>query len=229
MTTQITSTQLNKRPAAIRVVIPFVFRHWLEQPGRAALGAGVFLGATAADLFMPVFSGRLVDALTLGASDPAARQAAFTAFGGVVALGLLSVVLRLTGVQAIVPFTLKLMSDIARDAFVRVQRFSTDWHANSFAGSTVRKITRGMWALDTLNDVLLIALLPSAAVLFGSTFLLGMRWPPMGLVVAIGSALYIALTIGLSLGYVAPASRLSNHWDTRMGGAIADAVSCNSV
>ena len=23
----------DKRPAAIRVVIPFVFRHWLNQPG----------------------------------------------------------------------------------------------------------------------------------------------------------------------------------------------------
>src|SRR3954454_19385987 len=143
MTAQKTA-QLNKRPAAIRVVIPFVFRHWLEQPGRAAIVAGGVLGAAAADLFMPIFSGRLVDALTLGASDPAARQAAFTAFGGIVALGLISMVLRLAGLQAIVPFTLKIMSDVARDAFMRVQRFSTDWHANSFAGSTVRKVTRGI-------------------------------------------------------------------------------------
>jgi ATP-binding cassette subfamily B protein len=38
---------------------------------------------------------------------------------------------------------------IVNAGFHRVQRFSTDWHANSFAGSTVRKITRGMWALDS--------------------------------------------------------------------------------
>ena len=143
---------MDKKPAAIRVVIPFVFRHWLQQPGRAAVVAGGLLGATAADLFMPIFSGRLVDALTLGTSDPAGRHAAFAAFGGIVALGLVSMILRLTGLQAIVPFTLKTMSDVSRDAFARVQRFSTDWHANSFAGSTVRKITRGMWALDSLND-----------------------------------------------------------------------------
>src|ERR1700712_1257647 len=229
MTTQITSTQLNKRPAAIRVVIPFVFRHWLEQPGRAALGAGVFLGATAADLFMPVFSGRLVDALTLGASDPAARQAAFTAFGGVVALGLLSVVLRLTGVQAIVPFTLKLMSDIARDAFVRVQRFSTDWHANSFAGSTVRKITRGMWALDLLNDTILLALLPSLIVLLGSMILLGLHWPSLGVVIGVGAAIYVPMIVILSTRYIAPAARVSNAWDTKVGGTLADAMTCNAV
>src|SRR6478735_8163576 len=74
----------DKKPAAIRVVIPFVFRHWLQQPGRAAVVAGGLLGATAADLFMPIFSGRLVDALTAGASEAAARQAAFAAFGGIV-------------------------------------------------------------------------------------------------------------------------------------------------
>src|SRR5438093_10342124 len=93
----------DKRPAAIRVVIPFVFRHWLEQPARAASVAGGLLGATAADLFMPLFSGRLVDALTQGASDPAARRAALMAFAGIVALGAVSMSLRLIGLQAIVP------------------------------------------------------------------------------------------------------------------------------
>jgi len=71
------------------------------------------------------FSGHLVDALTRGADDADARHAAFTAFGAIVALCLISMALRLIGLQAIVPFTLKIMSDVARDAFARVQRFST--------------------------------------------------------------------------------------------------------
>src|ERR1051325_1555871 len=85
-----------KGPAASRVVIPFVFRHWLEQPVRASVVAGGLLGATAADLFMPVFSGHLVDALTKGAENADARHAAFVAFSGIVALGLTSMILRLT-------------------------------------------------------------------------------------------------------------------------------------
>jgi hypothetical protein len=84
------TVRLKNRPAAIRVVIPFVFRHWLDQPVRTAIVGGGLLGATAADLFMPVFSGHLVDALTRGADDSAARHAAFSAFGGIVALGLTS-------------------------------------------------------------------------------------------------------------------------------------------
>ncbi len=71
-----------RRRAAIRVVIPFVFRHWLNQPVAAAVVALGFLGATVADLFMPIFSGNLVDALTSGAAQAVARHDAYVAFGG---------------------------------------------------------------------------------------------------------------------------------------------------
>src|SRR6266481_4440487 len=223
------TAQIDKRPAAIRVVIPFVFRHWLNQPARAAVVAGGLLGATVADLFMPLFSGHLVDALTSGAADAAARHAAWSAFGAIVALGLASMILRLTGLQAIVPFTLRIMSDVARDAFMRVQRFSTDWHANSFAGSTVRKVTRGMWALDLYNDTILMALLPSLMVLLGSMILLGLHWSSLGLVIAAGALIYVSMTVVFSTRYIAPAARISNAWDTKVGGTLADALTCNAV
>src|SRR6202007_478159 len=208
---------------------PFVFRHWLHQPLAAVTVAGGLLGATVADLFMPVFSGHLVDAMTSGASDPAARRAALVAFGAIVALGLLSMILRLIGLQGIVPFTLRIMSDVAQEAFMRVQRFSTDWHANSFAGSTVRKVTRGMWAIDLYNDTILMALLPSLMVLLGSMILLGLHWTAMGLVIALGALIYVSITVAFSTLYIAPAARVSNAWDTRVGGTLADALTCNAV
>ncbi|MGJ5198582.1 ABC transporter ATP-binding protein [Bradyrhizobium sp. HKCCYLRH1030] len=229
MTVDVSGLKADKRPAAIRVVIPFVTRHWLKQP-RMTLGiACALLGATAADLFMPLFSGRLVDALTLGPGNADARHSALVAFAAIVALGFASIVLRLSGLQLIVPFTLRIMSDVARDAFVRVQRFSTDWHANSFAGSTVRKITRGMWALDLYNDTILLALLPSLSVLLGSMVLLGLHWGALGGVIAVGAVLYVAMTVAFSTRYIAPAARISNAWDTKVGGTLADALSCNAV
>src|SRR5215471_11856464 len=112
-------TVREKRPAAIRVVIPFVFRHWLKQPVMTLVIASGLLGATVADLFMPIFSGHLVDALTRGAADADARHAAVIAFAAIVALGLTSIVLRMIGLQAIVPFTLRIMSDVARDEIGR--------------------------------------------------------------------------------------------------------------
>lgn len=152
------NVQDDKRPAALREVIPFVFQHWLKQPVRLAIVLVGFLGAPIADLFMPVYSGHLVDALTPGPYDPAARHAALVAFSGIVVLGLISLILRFVGLKAIVPFTLKTIADVTYEAFVRVQRSSTDWHTNSFAGSTVRQITRGMSALDLLNTTVLMAL-----------------------------------------------------------------------
>ncbi|CAM3821160.1 ABC transporter ATP-binding protein [Agrobacterium radiobacter] len=151
------------------------------------------------------------------------------AFVIVVSLGLVSVVLRWFIFNGIIRLTLKTMADVTHNGFHKVQRFSTDWHANSFAGSTVRKITRGMWALDSLNDLLLVALLPSIVMLVGATIVLGSYWPVMGLIVGLGSLIYVGVTVGLSMGYVSPAARLANAWDTRLGGALADAISCNSV
>src|SRR6202041_129221 len=163
------------------------------------------------------------------ASDPAARRAALVAFGAIVTLGLVSMILRQAGITAIVPFTLRIMADVARDAFLAGQRFSTDWHANSFAGSTVRKITRGMWALDLLNDTILMALLPSLAVLLGSMILLGLHWPSLGLVIAVGALIYIPMIVIFTTRYIAPAARVSNAWDTKVGGTLADALTCNAV
>ncbi|AXF08698.1 ABC transporter ATP-binding protein [Paraburkholderia graminis] len=225
-----TGKKLDFRGQAFKDVLGFTFIHWAKQPWRIVVIAALVMLSAVADVLTPMFAGHLVDAI---ASGPAARgsawHAAVTAFCVLGALGLGATLLRQGMYFNIIKLTLKMMSEIAANAFHRVQRFSTDWHANSFAGSTVRKITRGMWALDLLNDTLLIALFPSLIMLVGATLLLGWRWPMMGAVVGIGSLIYITVTVALSLGYVAPAARLANAWDTRMGGALADAVSCNGV
>jgi ATP-binding cassette subfamily B protein len=122
-----------------------------------------------------------------------------------------------------------MMCNIAHDTFHRVQRFSTDWHNNSFAGSTVRKITRGMWALDSLNDVLLLMLLPVFVVLVTTVILLGNHWPVMGVIMAVGALTYSTLAVALAINVSAPASRLSNALDTRIGGVLADALGANAV
>jgi len=215
---------------AFRNVLGFTFRHWARQPARATFIALLVLAATLAEAFSPIFAGRMVDAVATGSGhDDAYWQPAVAAFVTMTALYLGSVVLRQFVFFNLITFTLRMMNDVIASAFERVQRFSTDWHANSFAGSTVRKITRGSGAIDLLNDVLLIALLPSLVMLVGATVILGLFWPVMGLVVGLGSVIYVGITTWLSMSFVAPAGALANTWDTRMGGALADAVSCNSV
>ncbi|CAN7324117.1 ABC transporter ATP-binding protein [Devosia sp. LjRoot16] len=224
------SSKKTQRGQAYGKVLGFAAAHWRRQPRRVALIMGLFFIETVADILTPFFAGRLVEAVASGAAtNEIAWNGAMTAFLVIVALGAASVLVRQLAFQTIIALTLRMMSDIAQNAFHRVQRFSSDWHANSFAGSTVRKITRGMWALDSLNDVIMMALLPSLVMLVGTTVMLSLFWPVMGLVIGVGSLIYITVTVSLSTLWVAPAASLANAWDTRMGGALADAVSCNIV
>ncbi len=222
-----TRFRINFRGPAFRNVLGYTFSHWRSQPLRLTLMIIGMLLATAADVLTPLYSGRLVDALSLGGDS--AWSAAVQALIVLLALGALALITRQLTFYVITDFTLKIMSDMAASSFRKLQRFSTDWHANAFAGSTVRKVSRAMWAMDLLNDTLIIALLPSLLMLVGSVALLAWYWPLMGVLVAIGSVLFIVCTIVISLGFVAPAATLANSWDTRMGGALADAISCNAV
>ena len=215
---------------AFSAVLGFTLGHWRRQKSRLAWISAVVVLSTAADVLLPIYAGRLVDAVALGASDRAAAySAAVNAFVAMLLLGAFMVTLRHIAFLGVIRLTLRMMQEIAAEAFHRVQRFSTEWHASSFSGSVVRKVSRGMWAVDLLNDTILVALLPSAVVLVGSALVLALYWPSMGLLVIVGAAIYVAMTAVLSLAYVAPAARLANQWDTRLGGALADAVSCNAV
>ncbi|MDR4379081.1 ABC transporter ATP-binding protein, partial [Bacillus amyloliquefaciens] len=93
----------------------------------------------------------------------------------------------------------------------------------------VRKISRGMWALDGLNDVLLLSILPSVVVLAGTTVVLGLHWPAMGAVIGIGALGYVGTAIVLATRVIAPAATLSNALDTRLGGAPSDTIGNNAV
>ena len=218
---------LQRRADPIRDALCFTLSYWRRHAGLTAATALVMMAATLADVATPVFAGRLVDAAAgRGESAVAAVRGALAWLLGLAALG---IVLRTLGFRGVVVLTSRTMAAIGQEAFGRVQRLSTDWHANNFAGSTVRKVTRGMWALDLLGDTLLVELLPASVVLVGSAVMLAWQWPALGLAILAGATVYVGLAIVLSLRYVAPAARLANLWDTRIGGALADAVSCNAV
>jgi ATP-binding cassette subfamily B protein len=214
----------------MRDVLAFLFSHWRQESWLVMGVALSMIVATISDLFMPVFAGRMVDAIAMHTgTHRQALHAALSALATMLLLGAILVAGRHLSLMGISRLTVRLMARFASDAFFRVQRFSTDWHANNFAGSIVRRVTRGMWAVDLMDDTLLLALLPALMVLGGSSLLLGWHWLSMGLIVAIGATLYVGLSITLSLNYVSPAARLSNAQDTLVGGAMADAVTCNAV
>ena len=211
-----------------RAVLGFLLGHWRRQAGLVGLTLLCVVLATLADVFVPLFAGRLVDAVTAPASTPGAVRAAWDGFAAMVGLGAAVVGLRVLGIFGQLRVTVRMMQEVMAEAFRQVQRFSANWHANSFAGSVVRQVTRGAGAIDLLNDTLIFALIPAVVALAGSAAVLGARWPMVGALVATGAAVFIAVAVAMSY-WVGAAARLSNAWDTKLGGALADAVTCNAV
>ena len=201
----------------------FLLSLWRRQTGLGGLIMSGMVAATMADVATPVFAGRLVDAVGAGR-----ERAALHALLGLAALGVLMLSIRQVALWGIVRLTLRMMLDVKAEAFACIQQFSASWHANSFSGAVVRQVLRGAGAVDALNDVIVFSVVPGIAVLLGASVLLGAHWPAMGMAIAAGSASYLALTVWLSVAWVAPAAQLSNAWDTRVSGALADAITCNA-
>jgi ATP-binding cassette subfamily B protein len=215
---------------AMPEVLAFLFRQWWREKWLVLLVALCMIVATVADLLTPMYAGKLVDVIARHAvARVLALRAALGAIVMMALLGAVLTVLRYAALAGIIRLTLRLMTCFASEAFWRVQRFSTDWHANNFAGAIVRRVTRGMWAVDMMDDILLLEMLPALLVLVGTSLLLALHWPGMGLMLAAGAIAYITVSVSLSLYYVAPAARLSNAKDTRIGAAMADAITCNAV
>ncbi len=203
-------------------VLSFAFRLWTRRRGLVAVLLLLVLSSTAADISIPVVTGRLIAAVSEATSP-------WGAFAILLGLGAVSIAAKVLSYFAIIALTVPTMRVAEAEAFAHVQRLPADWHANAFAGSTVRQITRGTWALDDMADVLLLALLPSTLVLLGTIgTLTAFRWE-VGLVAALGALLFLGLSLTLTLFWVAPAARLSNAQDSRVSGALADAITSNAV
>lgn len=82
------------RGATGRDVFAFTVRHWSRQPARLAIIMTAMLASTLADVLMPLYSGRLIDAVSRAANAAAPASAAVVAFSVPIALALGSIAMR---------------------------------------------------------------------------------------------------------------------------------------
>ena len=213
-------------------VFRFVWGYW---SGRWATILGVLFGllaAVAMEVQVPARSTELMTAMREWALQSPGAQDGSVALSAAIALLLTFAAVSLLQqlyIRLYIHFTADVMRRMVDDGFGRVQRFGADWHANHFAGATVRKITRGMWAYDAFADMLLVNLGPGLILLIGFTVAMGLRDPWLGLYFAASVSVFLGVTTASSLLYVAPANVRANEADTEMGAALADAVTCNPV
>jgi len=207
-------------------VFGFIAQGWMRRPWRLSAIVALMLGGTLCDLGIPWAAGALVEAV----SEPLHRaDAAWRAWALLSGLYLGMYTLRNRGILAMNSFSARNMEELVNASFERVQSFSSDWFANTFAGSTVRKITRGMWGADAVSDSIFLMLGPSLLVLVGLAVSIGVRWPLAGLFCAAVIASFMLFNLLTSARYIRPANLKSNAYDSQLGATLADAIGGNAV
>ena len=218
----------DKKPLSNTAVLAFIARRWASRPQALAYQVGFLLAATACDLSVPWAAGRFVDAV----SRPGAREAAAAAWAGWATLAALYAgyyALRTASFRVMNRFAASNMEAVIRHAFAQVQRFSADWHADSFAGATVRKVSRAMQGYDEVTDALFLMLGPTVLVLAGLTLQIGWRQPLAGAGVGAVIVSYAGLNMYLTARFVRPANLRSTALDTEVGASLADAIGANAA
>ena len=212
------------------LVTKFIWSYLREKPTWLAGVVLLVILQTAAELAMPQLFGFFADTLAAHSENPhAAFPLVWWILAGIGAAGM-SFWITNKGKNIFWDWQwLPMMQKIQTDAFFRVQRFSTDWHVNSFAGATVRRITRGVWAANSFADQFLFTFIPLSLLVIGMIVLMFWRWAEVGLIVAGGVLVYLMFSIFVVRKFVAPRARTATRTDTKIGAALADSVSCNST
>ncbi len=213
-----------KRVLSNGKVLAFIASFWLRRPWLLTACIVLTLVSVGFDLALPWAAGKLVDAVAAG---PARQDLAWSAWALFVGVYLAFAIIRNTSFRFWNPLAAANMKEMTDEGFKRVQSFSSDWHADTFAGSTVRRLSRAMWGYDTVSDALILWLGPAVLVLFGLSGVMIFRWPAVGLFSMAIVILYVASNIILTAKYVRPANLKSVALDSRIGGALADSLSSN--
>ena len=210
-------------------VFRFVWRYWMQVPYKfLVMIVGLVIGMLF-EIQIPAASADLVSAVESVFAGRADMDDAWAAMWFLLTMIGLMFLINQIKLRVWMYLASEVMQKMVHDGFFRVQRFSSDWHANNFSGSTVRKITRGMWAYDSFADTVVVDLGPAVAILIGFAVAMYLREPLLGLYFAGAITVFLGISIWVSLAYVAPANIRSNEADTEMGGALADAVTCNAT
>lgn len=213
-----------------RDTFAFAWRYWRQRPAMGAAAVALMIQAAALDVVLPIYSGKIVDALvTHEPGSEVGLRLALTYLGLFAAVMLGHFVTRWVAMEVFLRFAVQNMAAILRDALEAVQRFSSQWHADAFAGATVRKITRGMWAFDALEDTLMIGFLPMVCVLVGMSALMLVKLPVVGALLAVLVTVHIGLNLWMAVRIQRPLFTKSAEGDTAVGAFLADVVTSNPI
>lgn len=203
----------------------FCFNYWLQKPVLIVFIVVCMIVGVGFNAIQPIFAGRIIDSMISGGENAVAAtyQNLFIFIG----FGLAFAVFRTVSIYVWNWYSVWMHKNVAVDALRRVQRFSADWHVNSFAGGTVRKINRGTTSFDTAGTNFIEGLLPSIAAMTAMTGILIWHLPPIGFFAAFMIVVYTSVSIWMSVKIMRPKFTAMAQADTKVGGHLADVITGN--
>jgi ATP-binding cassette subfamily B protein len=204
-------------------VMAFIATYWGRRRWLLAATVALTLVAIGFELMVPRASKGLIDAAVAGPRDPSNAWRAWAVFVGVYIAFAVS---RNLSFRFWNPLAARTMEEMTNEGFKRVQQFSSDWHGDTFAGATVRRLSRAMWGYDMAADCVLF-ITPALLILIGLSLQMMWRWPLIGAFSLAMVAIYITSNILFSTYYVRKANMRSVAMDSRIGGALADSIQSN--
>ena len=212
-----------------REVIGLCAVYWARQKSRMFFFILIMLTQTALDLVIPIVSGVMVDRLIRAISGDVDYSFTLQALYMFTAASVTYQFLRFVRFRIFHRLLLNSMDSILKEAFGKVQRFSTDWHANTFAGATVRKLTRGKWAFDAITAIIWNNFIPVAVMVIGLSIYISLKFPLIGAMFLATVAIYIITACLLAVYYVRPKNELAAKSDSAVGATLADMLTNNST
>lgn len=206
-------------------IFAFAWSYWSRRKFLGTAAVGLMMLSTLSDAFVPFLSGQLVDSMTHSADAGKVKAQHFIIL---LMITIISVyIFRWAAFLFYNRWECYSMRDIVTDALNKVQLFSSDWHANNFAGGTVRKITRARTSFERFEDVLFLHIMPALVIMIGVSGMIMFALPQVG-VFAVGLiVLYCAVSVFMSIKYLAPFYSAAARADTAVGAALADTITGN--
>ncbi|MDO8407801.1 MAG: ABC transporter ATP-binding protein [bacterium] len=193
--------------------------------GVAILGV---VGAQAAGIVTPLYLRQFIDALADGGRTDVEVHALLLILG---AFGLVTLVgWAARRIQAVAKQRVEadVMAELAHDAFGTLLRQDYDFFISSFVGTLTRRVTRYSRAYEQVLDSLLENFLPTLIFAAGTIVVLYLRNHWLGLGLLVWVIIFIAIQILLTRWrHPLRVARVAE--DSRMTGAISDAISNHSV
>jgi ATP-binding cassette subfamily B protein len=216
-----------RRQADWRTILLTCARFWFARPGRTWVVVGLIAAVALADVTISLALGGVIGAVATPAASNTLLAIAWLLAGG--AALICHALLRLSFDIVWNRVSINSMNALQAEAFSRVQRFSSAWHGDTFAGATVHRLSRARWAIDAIGVVIFSRMATPLLMILVIGTLVSIRLPIAGAVFFLVSAVYLWVSFELAARWVRPANVVSARLEADLTGAIADAIANNSA